>query len=236
MDQVVASSRGQNVARTFNHPSGHLNRVDIVFLRRYYLNILKPSEKGARKMSETVAYARVSTREQNLDAQLDQLEKVGVAQIFKEKLSGVDTERPELKKMLDYVRSGDTVVATKIDRIARSVKHLLEIVDTLKAKGVHLNILNLGLDTNTPNGKMMLTVIGAIAEFERELMLERQKEGIEKAKQKGKYKGRKPTARAKAKQVMKMLDNGYKKTQIAEELNIGLASVYRIIADQQESV
>ena len=185
-------------------------------------------------MSETVAYARVSTNDQNLDVQLDQLKIAGASKVFKEKLSGVDQQRPELKNLLNYVREGDTVVITKIDRIARSVKHLLEIVDTLKEKDVHLKILNMGLDTNTSQGKLMLTVIGAIAEFERELMLERQREGIEKAKQQGKYKGRKPTARAKAKQVMKMLDNGYKKTQIAEELNIGLASVYRIIADQQK--
>ena len=186
-------------------------------------------------MPDIVAYARVSTREQNLDAQLDQLKAAGATKIFEEKRSGVDQQRAELKNLLNYVREGDIVVVTKIDRIARSVKHLLEITDTLKSKGVHLNILNMGLDTTTSQGKLMLTVIGAIAEFERELMLERQREGIEKARQQGKYKGRKPTARAKAKQVMKMIDNGYKKTQIAEELNIGLASVYRIIADQQES-
>ncbi|MDB4609674.1 recombinase family protein [Verrucomicrobia bacterium] len=186
-------------------------------------------------MSEIVAYARVSTREQNLDVQLDQLNAAGATKIFKEKLSGVDQQRPELKNLLNYVREGDTVVVTKIDRIARSVKHLLDITDTLKEKGVALKIMNMGLETNTTQGKLMLTVIGAIAEFERELMLERQREGIEKAKQKGKYKGRKPTAKAKSEQVMKMLDNGYKKTQIAEELDIGLASVYRIIADQQKT-
>ena len=180
-------------------------------------------------MGEVLGYARVSTKEQNLDAQLDQLEKAGAKRIFKEKLSGVDRERPELNRLLEYVRKGDTVVVTKIDRIARSVKHLLEIVEILKAKEVHLHIINMGLDTNTPNGKLMLTVIGAIGEFERELLLERQAEGIEKAKQQGKYKGRKPTARAKAEQVLKMLDNGYKKTQIASELSISLASVYRII-------
>ena len=186
-------------------------------------------------MSKIVGYARVSTREQNLDAQLDQLRAAGATKIFEEKGSGVDKQRPELKNLLNYVREGDTVVVTKIDRIARSVKHLLEIKETLFARGVHLNILNMGLDTSTNQGKLMFTVIGAVAEFERDLLLERQREGIEKAKQKGKYKGRKPTARAKADQIMKMLDNGYKKTQIAEELNIGLASVYRIIADQQET-
>ena len=182
-------------------------------------------------MSELVGYARVSTRDQNLDSQLDKLNEAGVKKTFKEKVSGVDRDRPELQKMLEYVRSGDTLVITKIDRIARSTKHLLEITDLLKEKGVELKILNINLDTSTPTGKLMLTMIGAIAEFERELLLERQKDGIEKAKQQGKYTGRKPTARAKAEQVKELLDKGYKKTQVAKELGIGLASVYRILKD-----
>ncbi|MCW4013879.1 MAG: recombinase family protein [Candidatus Bathyarchaeota archaeon] len=182
-------------------------------------------------MSETVGYARVSTRDQHIEPQLDKLKAKGVTRLFQEKVSGVDRDRPELNKMLDYVRSGDTLVVTKIDRIARSTKHLLDITELLQNKGVTLKILNINLDTSNPAGKMMLTMLGAIAEFERDLLLERQKDGIEKAKQLGKYTGRKPTARAKSDQVKELLAKGYKKTQVAKELGISVASVYRIISD-----
>lgn len=182
--------------------------------------------------NEIVGYARVSTRDQNLEGQLEQLKEVGAGRIFQEKLSGVDTERPELNNMLDYVRSGDTVVICKIDRMARSTKHLLEIVETLKSKEVALRVLNINLDTSTPNGKLMLTMLGAIAEFERELMLERQREGIERAKLAGKYKGRKATARAKADQVIELTSKGLTRQQVADELGIGIASVYRILKDK----
>lgn len=182
-------------------------------------------------MSETVGYARVSTREQHIEPQRDKLREAGVTRLFQEKVSGVDRDRPELNRMLEYGRSGDTLVVTRIDRIARSTKHLLDITELLKDKGVTLKILNINLDTSNPAGKMMLTMLGAIAEFERDLLLERQKGGIEKAKQLGKYTGRKPTARAKAEQVKELLAKGYKKTQIAKELEISVASVYRILAD-----
>ena len=183
-------------------------------------------------MSPTIGYARVSTREQNLESQLDQLNKSGVEKIFQEKLSGIDRERPELNQMLDYVRSGDTVVICKIDRIARSTKHLLDIVEQLQEKNVSLRILNIQLDTSTPNGKLMLTMLGAIAEFERELMLERQREGIEKANQAGKYKGRKPTARAKSKEILELAAAGATRQSIADQLGIGIASVYRVLRER----
>jgi DNA invertase Pin-like site-specific DNA recombinase len=142
-----------------------------------------------------IGYARVSTEDQHLDAQLEQLHQSGCKRIFKEKASGVKVDRPQLAAMLDYVREGDTVVACKLDRIARSTKHLLETVETLDRKGVAFRVLNINLGTSSPTGKLMLTMLGAIATFEREMMLERQREGIAKAKEKGQYKGRKPTAR-----------------------------------------
>jgi len=148
-----------------------------------------------------IGYARVSTVGQSLDAQLIQLEKAGAEKIFQEKISGVKKDRPELQAMLDYIREGDTVIVSKLDRIARSTKHLLDIVDCLQEKKVTFSVLNINLDTSTPTGKLMLTMLGAIATFERKMMLERQAEGIEKAKQEGKYKGRKATARAKATDV-----------------------------------
>ena len=102
---------------------------------------------------------------------------------------------------MDYLREGDTFVVTKLDRLARSVKDMVEITASLDEKGVALKILSIDLDTQTPTGKLMVNLLGSIAEFERELMLERQREGIAKAKSEGKYKGRKPTARAKANQI-----------------------------------
>ena len=132
---------------------------------------------------------------------------------------------------LDFVRERDTLVVTKLDRLARSTRHLNDIVDCLREKGSHLQILDLGIDTATPTGELVLTVIGGIAQFERQMMLERQREGIAKAKAAGKYKGRKPTARAKTQEVLDMRSMGVKATAIARELGIGRASVYRILAD-----
>jgi len=179
----------------------------------------------------TIGYARVSTKEQNLDSQLNQLQQAGVEKIFQEKASGVKEDRPELTSMLDYIREGDTVIVCKLDRIARSTKHLLSIVEFLEKKGVAFKVLNINLDTSTPTGKLMLTMLGAIATFEREMMLERQMEGIREAKLKGKFKGRKPTAREKSAVVLKLLGEGKTKKSIADELGIGIASVYRIVRD-----
>lgn len=176
-----------------------------------------------------IGYARVSTADQNLDTQIDMLTQAGAKRTYQEKVSGVNKDRPELAAMLDYVRDGDTVVVTKLDRIARSTKHLLEIADQLREKGVEFKVLNIDLDTSTPTGKLMLTMLGAIATFEREMMLERQAEGIAIAKAKGKYRGRKPTARAKAGEIAQLLDQGHTKQAVADELGIGVASVYRII-------
>lgn len=176
-----------------------------------------------------IGYARVSTSEQSLEAQLEQLKAAGVERIYEEKISGVKKDRPELAAMLDYVREGDSVIITKLDRIGRSTRHLLEIVETLKSKGVEFKVLNINLDTSTPTGKLMLTMLAAVASFEREMMLERQQEGISIARAAGKYKGRQPTARAKSAEVMALVAKGEKKSEIASKLGIGVASVYRII-------
>lgn len=140
-----------------------------------------------------VAYVRVSTIEQNEARQIEALEKQGIEKWFTEKVSGKNTtDRPELMNMIDFVREGDTVYIHDFSRLARSVKDLLEIVEKLNSKGVHLVSNKENIDTSTPTGKLMLTMIGAIAEFERQNMLDRQHEGIEIAKREGKYKGRKP--------------------------------------------
>jgi len=180
-----------------------------------------------------VGYCRVSTTQQSVDVQIQQLGDAGVEKLFVEKVSGVKKDRPELAAMLNYVRDGDIVVATKLDRIGRSTRHILEIVEALQQKGVGFKILNINLDTTTPTGRLMLTMLSGIASFEREMMLERQKEGIAVAKAKGHYKGRKPTAQAKAKDVLALAANGVRKQTIASQLDIGIASVYRIIKAAQ---
>ncbi|PML16374.1 recombinase family protein [Vibrio breoganii] len=175
-----------------------------------------------------VGYARVSTAGQSLGAQLEALKECD--KVFQEKESGAKTERAQLSVMLDYVREGDTVTVTKLCRLARNTKHLLEISEDLESKGVSLKILNLGIDTKSPTGKLMLTMIGAVASFERQLLLERQSEGIAIAKSKGKYKGRKPIDRSKKNLAMSLIKKGIPKSKVAKELNISISSVYRLIS------
>jgi len=182
-----------------------------------------------------VGYARVSTEDQSLDVQIGQLKEAGCEKIFSEKISGSKSDREQLNALLDYVREGDTVICTKMDRIARSTKHLLDIVDQLKRQHIAFKVLSINLDTATPTGKLMLTMLAAIAQFERELMLERQKEGIQKAKTAGKYKGRKPIAREKRQEIITLLKQGKKKTVIAQELGIGLSSIYRVLGETPEN-
>ncbi|HEM6630823.1 recombinase family protein [Citrobacter amalonaticus] len=181
----------------------------------------------------TIGYARVSTAGQSLDAQLTALSDC--EKIFQEKISGAKDNRPELQAMLEWVREGDTVHVTKLDRLARNTRHLLEVSEYLQRKGVALNILNIGINTATPTGKLMLTMIGAIATFEREMMLERQAEGIALAKLKGRYKGRKPTARNKSQEVIEMLNQGLSKPEISRQLGIGITSIYRIVRNYTEN-
>lgn len=180
-----------------------------------------------------VGYARTSTIDQKagLEAQLRDLELAGCNKIFREELSSVAIQRPQLAAALDYVREGDTFLVTKLDRLARSIADLVAITEALKEKGVALRILSMNLDTATPTGKLMLNLLGSIAEFERELMLERQREGIAKAKAAGKYRGRAPTARRKAADVIRLKAEGKTGDQIATELEIGRASVFRILRE-----
>lgn len=139
-----------------------------------------------------IAYVRVSTLHQNTDRQEVELKKYNIDKWFKEKVSAKDTNRIELKNMIEYAREGDTVYVLDFSRLARSTKDLLDITDTLKKKGVKLVSLKEKLDTTTPNGELMLTMLSAIYQFERANMLERQREGIAIAKKKGKYSKKKP--------------------------------------------
>lgn len=179
-----------------------------------------------------IGYARTSTLDQtaSIEAQERDLRAVGCEKVFAEQVSSVDVvAREKLAEALEYVREGDTLVVTRLDRLARSVPHLLDIVDGLNKRGSALRIMNMNVDTNDPTGRLMLTLLGGIAEFERGIMLERQREGIAKAKALGKYKGRKPTAMARSKEVLALHEEGVGATEIAKRLGIGRASVYRII-------
>lgn len=142
-----------------------------------------------------VGYIRVSTAEQNTARQFTAFEELGIKKIFSEKISGKDMNRPQLKACLDYLREGDTLYVNEYSRLARSTRDLLNIADDLDKKGVTLVSLKEKLDTSTPQGRFMLTVFAGIDQFERELMLQRQREGIAEAKAAGKYKGRKAIAK-----------------------------------------
>ena len=144
-----------------------------------------------RGIDMRVGYIRVSTVEQHEDRQVkDLIENGKVSKVFIDKMSGKDTNRPQLNAMLDYVREGDTVVVSEYSRLARSTKDLLNIIDTLENKGVTVISMKEKLDTSTPDGEFMLTVLAGVATLERKLMLQRQREGIAIAKANGKYKGR----------------------------------------------
>lgn len=174
----------------------------------------------------TFAYCRVSTVGQSLETQLGQLSFCD--KLFQEKLSGGDRNRPQLNYILDHIRSGDTLVVTKLDRLVRSTKDLLDIVELLEKRKAALKILNINLDTATPTGKLMLTLLGAIAEFEKNLMLERQRDGIIRAQAAGRYKGRVPSARNQTPAVRQLLSTGAKPAEVAALMGMGVASVYRI--------
>ena len=180
-------------------------------------------------------FRAISTTDQQagFDAQLRDLEAAGCEKVFQEQLSSVAANRPELAACLDYMREGDTLVITRLDRLARSITHLLEIVALAERKRVALRILSLGVDTGTASGRLILTVLGAIAEFERSLMLERQKEGIAKAKADGRYKGRAPTVRRQIEAIRALAAEGMSKVEIARRLKVHRTSVYRALLDHQ---
>jgi DNA invertase Pin-like site-specific DNA recombinase len=186
-----------------------------------------------------IGYARTSTTGQQagLEAQERELRAAGCEKIFSEQVSSV-AQRQQLEQALDFCREGDGFVVTKLDRLARSVGDLLNIVSRLEAKKVSLRVLSMSgsqpLDTSTATGRLMLAVIGAVGQAEREAMLERQREGIAKAKQQGRYKGRAPTARRKAAEIVRLKEAGVSPSEIAVRLVIGRASVYRVLAEQTD--
>lgn len=183
-------------------------------------------------MLTLVGYRRSSTGEQlaGYEAQEAALLATGCTRIFGEMVSSV-AQREQLDAALDWCRHGDVLVVTDLSRLCRSVADLVTITSRLQAKGVELRVLSLNLDTGTPTGKLMMHLLGSICEFERSVMLERQRIGIAKAKADGRYRGRAPTARRLAPQVHELRASGVGASAIAAKLGISRASVHRIIAE-----
>ena len=180
-----------------------------------------------------VGYGRTSTTDQRagLEHQIEELKKAGCTRIFSEHVSAVDRNRPELEAALDWLRSGDTFIVTAPDRLARSVTVLLSLVERLKAKGVTVKILSMNLITGDPTSNLILSLLGSISTWEREIMLERQRAGISRAKAEGKYRGRAPTARAKAHEVRRLKAEGKTVPEIIQATGVSRASIYRALND-----
>jgi len=181
-----------------------------------------------------IGYARTSTTDQQagFDAQLVELETYGCERTFKEQISAV-ASRGELDRAIDMLRNGDKLVVTKLDRLARNVMHMGELLQQIEAKGAGLVILSLGsetVDTMTATGKLILNMMVSVAQFEREMMKERQVEGIKRAKAEGKYKGRVPTAMRQADKVKALVEAGVQRVQVQEQLGISKASYYRCLS------
>ena len=187
-----------------------------------------------------IGYARTSTLDQHagLEQQVRELEAMGCYRVFAEQASSV-RERPQFEEALRYLRQGDTFVVTRLDRLGRSARDMLNLVEHLKARGVAIRVLNpsIAIGANEEGGmskamaEMFLTLLSAVAQFEREIMLERQAVGIAKAKAEGKYVGRQPTARRQSAEVMRVKGEGLGATAIAKRLGIHRASVYRILKE-----
>jgi DNA invertase Pin-like site-specific DNA recombinase len=172
----------------------------------------------------TIGYGRTSTTDQKagLDAQQRDLKAAGCEKLFIEHASGKDIARPQLAAAMDYMREGDTFVVTKLDRLARSVADLMTIVEKLTARSIQFRILAMDLDTAKPTGKLMLGVLGSVAQFEREMMLERQRDGI--------AAGRAPTVRMHAAEIARLHDEGLSNGEIAKRLGVHRTNVGRVLA------
>src|SRR4051794_823956 len=180
-------------------------------------------------MSVVYGYARVSTTDQDLAIQEEALRAAGCHVIRSEKVSGTTRDgRRELRTLLDFMRAGDVLTVTRVDRLARSIGDLQDIVRELKSKRGHLRAIEQPIDTSTAAGKCFLDMLGVFAEFETNLRRERQMEGIAKAKASGVYKGRKPSLDVAA--VKKLRSEGLGASEIARQLGIGRASVYRVLS------
>ncbi len=188
------------------------------------------------RMNMKFGYMRVSTLDQNLDRQKKQLEEFGCDRIFFEKVTGTKRNRPELDRMLEFLRPEDTVVVTDLTRLSRSTKDLIEITELISQKGAHLKSLKESwLDTTTAHGKMLFTIFAGIAQFERDLTSERTKEGIQAARKRGKHPGRPKTDEEKVNYALYLIDQGISRTDAAEKAGISRMTLYRKIQNNKET-
>lgn len=182
-----------------------------------------------------IGYVRVSTKEQNTTRQEEIMKSLGVNKVYIDKMSGKDTKRPALQEMMNFVREGDSVVVESISRFARNTKDLLELTEQLNNKHVQFVSQKENIDTNTPAGKFMLTIFGAVAELEREYIRQRQREGIEIAKEQGKYKGRPAKQLDTFDEIYQQWKSGnITATSASEQLNVSRSTFYRKVSEHEK--
>lgn len=183
-----------------------------------------------------IGYARVSTQEQNLDRQIDQLREVGCEKILQEKITGIKKDRPELERLLDQIWTGDTVIVTELTRLSRSTKDLFEIVEKIQAKGADIKSLKESwLDTTTPQGKLMFTFMAGISQFERDLISQRTKEGLASARARGRNGGRPSKNDKDITWALELYDSKkYSIKEIEEKTGVTKPTLYRYLKDRKE--
>ena len=175
-----------------------------------------------------IGYARVSSEDQNLDLQIDALKKTGCSKIFSDKLSGINKKRPGLDDALSHLRSGDTFVIWKLDRLGRNLKGLIELVGKLEETGVHFQSITDGIDTTTPAGRFFFHVMASLAQMERELLIERTKEGLIAARKRGRVGGRRRIMTpSKVEAAKKLLAEGMPPKDVAQNLGVSIPTLYR---------
>jgi DNA invertase Pin-like site-specific DNA recombinase len=198
-------------------------------------NIEDIKERLKQNGGKLVGYARVSTDDQDCAIQIEKLNQLGCNKVYADKSTGKNVNRAQLQQCLDYMREGDVLAFTRVDRLGRSLKDLVTISDELRKKGVGLFIIQQNLDTSTPMGQMFYAMLGIMAEFEYHLKRERQTEGIARAKNLGKYTGRKPLPNNVREQVLGLLAKNVRPTKIAADLGIGRTSVYKYCQPSPEA-
>ena len=188
------------------------------------------------RAGDTLGYARVSTNDQNLEGQRIRLIEAGAIRVFVDVVSGKRFERPGLTELIDHARPGDRLCVTRLDRLGRSLRELLETVDALKARGIHLVSLEERLDTSSAAGELVFHVFGSIAHFEARLISERTRDGIAAAQKRGRQPGRPPLDPETVSAAHKLIEAGLSPARAARQLGIGRATAYRIAAEVREGV
>jgi len=184
-----------------------------------------------------IGYARVSTQDQNLERQTDQLQEFGCERIYQEKITGSKKERPELDKLLDQLRTGDIIVVTELTRLSRSIKDLFALVDMIHHKSAHLKSLKEPwLDTTTPQGKLLFAIFAGVSQFERDLICERTKEGLSSARARGRKGGRPPKPQAGIELALKMhKDKNYSISEIVKATGLSKSTLYRYLHNHNQT-